>query len=185
MLSQRVLARTLGVDAKSVRVEHVCLNDDEVEIRLRPRVRHRWRCPHCGERCARYDAGRERRWRALDWGRTRVFVVATVPRVTCSSHGVVVAMVPWARHRARHTRAFEQLAAWCAVEMSASAASRLLRCTWRTIGQIVARVAGELSDEDLLDGLRRIGIDRDLLSPPPPLPASGRGPRSPASRSRH
>ena len=159
MLSQRLLARTLGVDAKSVRVENIDLVDENVEIRLRPRIKHRWRCPHCQKGCPGYDLGRERRWRALDFGRTKVFVVARVPRVTCAQHGVVVASVPWARHGARHTLAFEQLAAWCAVEMSSTAAARLLRCTWRTIGQIIARVVAELSDEELLEGVTRIGID--------------------------
>ena len=159
MLSQRLLARTLGVDAKSVRVENIDLVDENVEIRLRPRIQHRWRCPHCQSRCPGYDPGRERRWRALDFGRTKVFVVARVPRVRCFEHGVVVASVPWARHGARHTLAFEQLAAWCAVEMSSTAAARLLRCTWRTIGQIIARVVAELSDEELLEGVTRIGID--------------------------
>jgi transposase len=73
---------------------------------------------------------------------------------------VVVAAVPWARHGSRHTRAFEQVAAWSAVEMSASAAARLLRCSWRTIGAIVARVVADLpGGQDDLDGLRRIGID--------------------------
>lgn len=159
MLSQRVLARMLGVDARSVRVEGADLIDDELEIRMRPRVRHRWRCPHCGVRCPGYDQRAERRWRALDFGRTKVRVVAQVPRVRCTEHGVVVAGVPWARHGARHTLAFEQLAGWCAVEMSASAASRLLRCSWRTIGAIIARAAADLDDEELLDGVRRIGID--------------------------
>lgn len=159
MLSQRVLARALGVDAKNVRVEAVELVDDELEIRVRPRIRHRWRCPHCSARCAGYDQRPERRWRALDFGRMKVHVIAQVPRVHCSEHGVVVAGVPWARHGARHTLAFEQLAAWCAVEMSASATSRLMRCTWRTIGGIVARAAADLNDDELLDGVRRIGID--------------------------
>ena len=159
MLSQRLLARTLGVDAKSVRVEEVELVEENVEIRLRPRIKHRWRCPHCQNRCPGYDPGRERRWRALDFGRTKVFVVARVPRVSCSEHGVVVAAVPWARHGARHTLAFEQLAAWCAVEMSSTAASRLLRCTWRTVGQIIARVVADLDDDELLEGVTRIGID--------------------------
>jgi transposase len=159
VLSQRLLARTLGVDAKSVRVENIDLVGENVEIRLRPRIKHRWRCPHCRERCPGYDPGRERRWRALDFGRTKVFVVARVPRVRCFEHGVVVASVPWARHGARHTLAFEQLAAWCAVEMSSTAAARLLRCTWRTIGQIIARVVAELGDEELLEGVTRIGVD--------------------------
>lgn len=159
MLSQRVLARALGVDAKSVRVESAELVGADLEIRLRPRIRFRWRCPHCSVRCPGYDQRAERRWRALDFGRTKVHVLAQVPRVRCGEHGVVVAGVPWARHGARHTLAFEQLAAWCAVEMSASAASRLLRCTWRTIGGIISRAAADLNDEELLDGIRRIGID--------------------------
>ena len=159
MLSQRVLARTLGVDAKSVRVERAELVDEVVEIRCRPRIQHRWRCPHCSDRCPGYDKGRERRWRAIDFGRTHVFVVATIPRVRCPEHGVVTAAVPWARHRARHTLAFEQLAAWCAVEMSKSAAGMLLRCTWRTVGAVVERMAGDLDEAALLEGLRRIGID--------------------------
>ena len=43
--------------------------------------------------------------------------------------------------------------------MSATAAARLLRCTWRTIGQIIARVVADLNGEDLLEGLTCIGID--------------------------
>lgn len=159
MLSQRVLARVLGVDAKSVRMENVELVDDELEIRVRPRISHRWRCPHCQVRCPGYDQQPTRRWRTLDFGRTKAHIVAQVPRVHCVEHGVVVAAVPWARHGARHTLAFEQVAAWCAVEMSASAASRLLRCSWRTIGKVIARAAADLDDDELLDGVRRIGID--------------------------
>jgi transposase len=92
----------------------------------------------------------------------RVFVQATVARVSCTEHGVVVAGVPWARHEARHTWAFEQQAAWCATQMSAAAAAKLLRCSWRTIGVMVRRVLADLQAHaggDGLDRLRRIGID--------------------------
>jgi len=160
VLSRRVLVRALGVDPGLVRLDRVEVVDDELLIWVRPRVRHRWRCPHCQQRRPGYDAGRTRRWRTLDCGRTKAFVCAQPPRVSCPAHGVVVAAVPWARHAARHTRAFDDLAAWCAVEMSGSAASRLLRCSWRVIGAIVARVAADLrAGDDGLDGLRRIGID--------------------------
>lgn len=162
MLSRRLLTRALGVDAATVRVDGCELVDADLLIRLRPRVAHRWRCPQCGQRRAGYDPGRWRRWRGLDFGRTKVFIEARVPRVRCPEHGVLVAAVPWARHGARHTYAFEQVAAWCAVEMSATAATRLLRCSWRTIGVMVARVLSDLkgaSGSDGLDGLTRIGID--------------------------
>ena len=154
MLSRRVLTRALGVDAATVRVDAWKeLADGQLLIWLRPRARYRWRCPRCGRRCAGYDSGRARRWRALDFGRTLVFIAATVPRVRCPDHGVLVAAVPWARPGARHTYAFEQVAAWCAVEMSATAATRLLRCSWRTIGTMVALVLGDLQAGAGSDGL--------------------------------
>jgi transposase len=160
VLSRRVLTRALGVDHGLVRLDRVEEDHGELLIWIRPRVRHRWRCPHCQQRRPGYDQASARRWRTLDFGRTKVYVCSRVPRVSCPDHGVVVAAVPWARHTARHTRAFDDVAAWCAVEMSGSAASRLLRCSWRTIGAIVARVAADLrAGEDDLEGLHRIGID--------------------------
>jgi transposase len=157
----------LGVDARQVRL--LDATPDELPggglallVRVRPKAQGQGRCPVCRRRCSRYDRGRERRWRSLDFGRIRVFVVAQAPRVRCPEHGVLVAAVPWARHRARHTVGFEQQAAWCAVEMSASAATRLMRCSWRTVGEMVGRVAADLAqrrDGDGLDGLARIGID--------------------------
>jgi transposase len=159
VLSHRVLTRALGVDAKAVRVLSAAEVADGIEIRLRPRARFQDRCPHCDRRCGRYDQREPRRWRTLDFGLTRAFIVAAVVRVRCPDHGVVVAGVPWARHGARHTRSFEQTAAWCAIQMSATAASRLLRCSWRTIGEIVTRVAADLDGPDVLDGVHRIGID--------------------------
>ncbi|HEX5924634.1 MAG TPA: ISL3 family transposase, partial [Baekduia sp.] len=96
----------------------------------------------------------------LDLGTTLAFVEADAPRVTCRRHGVVVCAVPWARHTARFTRAFEDQAAWLAVNTSKSAVAELMRIAWRSVGQICERVASEAQREiDLLAGLRRIGID--------------------------
>jgi transposase len=73
---------------------------------------------------------------------------------------VVVAAVPWARPGARCTSGFEDTAAWLAANASASTVAELLRVTWRTVSSIVTRVvAGLAGGSDLLDGLRRIGID--------------------------
>ena len=170
MLGRRVVVRLLGVDARRVRVvgcrvEEGASGAGVVVVSLRARAGERDRCSRCGRRCPGYDAGRVRRWRALDWGRQRVFIEARPPRVRCRQHGVVTAGVPWARAGSRHTYGFEQAAAWCATQMSASAATVLLRCSWRTIGTMVARVAADLqaaaaaAGDDGLGGLRRIGID--------------------------
>ena len=68
--------------------------------------------------------------------------------------------VPWARHGARHTRAFEDTIAWLACAASKATICELMRTGWRTIGHIITRVAAEAAaGTDRLAGLRRIGID--------------------------
>ena len=48
----------------------------------------------------------------MNLGTTFCFVEADAPRVSCVDHGVIVAAVPWARHRARFTRPFDDQVAW-------------------------------------------------------------------------
>lgn len=172
MLGRRVVAGLVGVDPHLVKVlgcrEEVVAarGGGEVErivvVELRAKIGQHDRCPRCRRRCPVRDHSPVRRWRAVDWGRRRVFIQSRPVRVRCAEHGVITAEVAWARHEARHTRAFEQVAAWCATQMSATAATVLLRCAWRTIGDLVARVAADLAaaaGSDGLDGLTRIGID--------------------------
>lgn len=90
----------------------------------------------------------------------RVFLEADAPRVECRWHGVTVAAVPWARHGAGHTHAFDRQAAWMASECSKSATAQLMRTSWRTVGAIVERVVADRDRAvDRLVGLTRIGID--------------------------
>jgi transposase len=156
----RVWARLLGLQRAVI--EDVWIGvEGEVVVAARPGWRERDRCGICRRRSPGFDHGEgRRRWRALDLGSVLAFVEADAPRVTCRRHGVVVCAVPWARHQARFTRAFEDQAAWLAVNTSKSAVAALMRIAWRTVGAICERVAAEARREvDLLDGLRRIGID--------------------------
>lgn len=156
----RVWARLLSLQRAVV--EDVWIGDEgEIVVVARPGWRERDRCGVCRRRSPGFDLGDgRRRWRALDLGTTLAFVEADAPRVTCRRHGVVVCAVPWARHNARFTRAFEDQAAWLAVNTSKSAVAELMRIAWRTVGSICERVCDEAQQEvDLLDGLRRIGID--------------------------
>jgi transposase len=96
----------------------------------------------------------------------RVFLEADAPRVHCRRHGVTVAFVPWARHDAGPTLAFDQQAAWMAAECSKSAAAELLRCSWRTVGRIVERFTADRDrGTDRLAGLARIGIHEISCAP--------------------
>ena len=161
MRSARVWAGLLGVE-KTV-VERVEFDQDEAVIvaSVRPGRGQRSRCGICRRRSPGYDQGAgRRRWRALDLGTVRAFVEADAPRVCCPVHGIVVAAVPWARHGAGHTLGFDQTVAWLATVCSKSAVTELMRIAWRSVGAIVARVWADTAGRtDLLDGLRRIGID--------------------------
>jgi transposase len=151
----------LGVE-KTV-VERVEFDEDAdvVVAHVRPTSRQRGRCGVCRRRCPGYDAGPgRRRWRALDLGTVRTFLEADSPRVRCGEHGVVVAHVPWARHDAGHTLAFDDQVAWLATQASKSTATQLMRIAWRTVGAIITRVWAEIeAQHDRFEGLRRIGID--------------------------
>jgi transposase len=127
----------IGVDHRVV-VEAVAFDDDSEEIVVSCRLRKGARrcCGQCGRRCSRYDRGEgRRRWRTLDAGTMRVFIEADVPRVSCPTHGVTVAAVPWARHGAGHTRAFDDQVAWLVTHTSKSAVVALMRIAWRSVGR--------------------------------------------------
>ncbi|MEH1130894.1 ISL3 family transposase, partial [Micromonospora sp. CPCC 206061] len=57
--------------------------------------------------------------------------------------------------------AFDDLVAWLARQTSRSAVCGLLRISWRTVGQVIARVMADAdaAGGDRLGGVRRIGID--------------------------
>ena len=128
---------------------------------VRPTSRQRSRCGICRRRCPGFDNGAgRRRWRGLDLGTIQVALEADAPRVLCREHGVTVAHVPWAKHGAGHTHAFDDQVAWLTVRASKSTVSALMRVAWRTVGSIITRVAEDaMAGVDRFAGLRRIGID--------------------------
>lgn len=151
----------LGVE-KTV-IERVELEEGEgvVVAHVRSRKRSRGRCGRCNRPAPGYDQGEgRRRWRALDHGTVRVYLEADAPRVACRTHGPTVAAVPWARHGAGHTHAFDAQVAWLATQCSKTAVTELMRIAWRTVGAIITRVWEEVEVlTDRFAGLRRIGID--------------------------
>jgi len=151
----------LGVE-KTV-VEEIEFDEDEqlIVAHVRARARARGRCGRCRRRSPGYDRGEgRRRWRALDLGTVQVVLEADAPRVSCPEHGPTVAAVPWARHAAGHTYAFDEQVAWLATQCSKTAVTELMRIAWRTVGAIITRVWVDVEAlHDRFAGLRRIGID--------------------------
>ncbi|MGC8488947.1 MAG: ISL3 family transposase [Clostridia bacterium] len=161
MRSVRIWARLVGVERAVIEDVDFDEETQALIVSVRPRKKAKRRCGVCGRRCPLYDQGEgRRRWRALDLGVIRCYLEADAPRVRCPEHGVVVAQVPWARHGAGHSYAFDDMVAWLAVHTSKSAVCQLMRITWRTVGRIVTRVvAAAQQQRDPFEGLRRIGID--------------------------
>ncbi len=96
------------------------------------------RCSKCDQVCPVYDR-RPRRWRHLDTGEYRTFVVTEIARVQCSDHGVRTVLVPWASAKARVTFAYESLVIAWLKETSVSAVARLMGVSWNTIDGIKQR----------------------------------------------
>ena len=119
-------------------IERVEFDEDAERLvaHVRPIKRERDRCGVCRRRSPGYDAGPgRRRWRALDLGTIRALLEGDAPRVRCRVHGVVVAAVPWTRHDAGHTHAFDDQVAWLATQSSKSTVTELMRIAWRTVGR--------------------------------------------------
>jgi transposase len=163
--SARIWRGLLGLEqavVERVEVEASRRGDGEIVVfHVRVSRGARGRCGICRRRCRGYDRGEgRRRWRALDLGTMQAFIEADAPRVFCPQDGVVVAFVPWGRHSAGHTLAFDQTVAWLATHSSKAAVTTLMRIAWRTVGSIIARVWADVEAlGDRLDGLTRIGID--------------------------
>ena len=157
------LAKML-VGVNNVVVEHLdfSADDNEIIISARPYKRDQCRCGICGRKAPGYDSGNGiRRWRAMDIGNSvRVYIESKAFRVNCPEHGVVVQQFPWARHKSRFTKNFEEMAVWMSLHMSRKSVSEYLRVSWDTVGPIISRVEKELSkDTNPFDDLVNIGID--------------------------
>ena len=164
MLGSNVWRRIVGVD------HHVVIEDVEIEgeddeaavvVHVRLRKGARRRCGRCLVRAPGYDQGEgRRRWRCLDLGTLQCFLEADAPRVACPTHGPTVALVPWARHGAGHTRDFDHQVAWLVTHTAKSTVCELMRIAWRTVGSIIERVVADgRAAHDPFSGLVRIGID--------------------------
>jgi len=98
----------------------------------------RWACPECGHMGPCYDH-LPRRWRHLDTCQYPTILVALVPRVQCSEHGVRQVKVPWGEAGSRFTALFEALIIDWLKEASVSAVARQLGLTWHEVDGVMER----------------------------------------------
>lgn len=130
----------------------------EVRVRLEHRGGRRLQCPECGTPCPGYDA-RPRRWRHLDTCQFRTILVAQVPRVECSEHGVRQVSVPWGEPGSGFTALFEALVIDWLKEASISAVAEQLGLGWEATAGIMSRAVRRGLERRALKLPRRIGVD--------------------------
>ena len=107
-----------------------------------------------GKKSPGYDnGGGTRKWRCLDTGEAKAYVVAEAPRVCCKEHGVVTAL----RHKSRFCSSFEDTVAWLAVNSTKKCVAELMRIEWHTVGEIISRVYKEL-EKSLRNALITLSI---------------------------
>ena len=138
MRDKDLYQRILGIEAPWT-VTDVDLDTPRGEVRVH--LAHgdpRPPCPQCGKPCPGYDS-RPRRWRHLDTCQLRTILVAEVPRVECSEHGIVQVRVPWGEPGSRFTALYEALIIDWLREASVSAVSRQLRLSWEEVDTVMAR----------------------------------------------
>ena len=101
----------LGIEAPWY-VERVELDlpSEAVRIYLAYRIGTEWSCPACGTLASVHDHRDEREWRHLDSCQLKTLLVASLPRVRCSRHGVLTVAVPWTEPESRFTQMFERFA---------------------------------------------------------------------------
>ncbi|MBV5247113.1 transposase family protein, partial [Mycolicibacterium sp. PAM1] len=147
--------RLLAIPGASV--TDVVIGERDVEVTLRPTARL-LTCP-CGKRQPSVYDRRRRRWRHLDLGVKRLWLVNEIRRLNCPDCGVITEAVPWARPGSRFTRDFEDMVLWLAQRSDRTTVSTLMRCAWESVTAIINRGVAELLDKRRLQTLYRIGVD--------------------------
>ena len=154
MRDRELYGKILGIKEPWLVVDvELRLEEGEVRVFLERGAASELLCPECEEPGQGYDK-RSKRWRHLDTCQYRTVLVAEVPRVECSEHGVRQIRVPWSEPGSRFTALFEALAIDWLQESSTAAVARLLGLSWNAA-----------------DGILQRAVQRGLARREPKLPA--------------
>jgi len=92
-------------------VEEVHLNIEQEEIEVFIHYReNKAPCPKCKDSCSIYDKREPRKWRHLDTCQMKTWLICSLPRVSCSEHGILTVEAPWSQSKSHFTQTFEKLA---------------------------------------------------------------------------
>jgi len=117
-------------------------------------------CPDCGSSCGKQDSAPKRRWRHLDTMQFETVLEASTPRSNCSACGVKTIQLPWSGKGSRFTLMFEAFAIQVLqAASSVNRAAQLLRLSWKTAHQIMARAVERGLSRREQEPIKYVGID--------------------------
>lgn len=159
MRDTELYARILGIEQPwRVKGVELRLEGGDVEVLVEHGGEGKLPCPECGEASSRYDT-RRRQWRHLDTCQYRTILVAEVPRVQCSQHGVTTIRVPWAEPGSSFTALYESLVIDWLREANTQAVARRLKLTWDQVDGVMQRAVRRGLQRRKLDPPRHLGVD--------------------------
>jgi transposase len=133
--------------------------EGQVVFRVKPK-RENCRCAACGSAEVTLRGGIERTWRTLPIGHKPAKITLRVPRVHCTSCGVVRQIeVGFAQARRRHTKAFACYALELLRHMTIQDVAQHLGVSWDLIKEIQRQDLQRRFARPKLKHLRRIAID--------------------------
>jgi transposase len=172
MTRNKLIKKLIGVNDIKIKDVNFVVKDNGVKkiiVNVEPFKNKQQRCPFCkdGKKLPKYDSCSDcKSWRGLDCGGVLVELQSNTCRVTCPTHGVVTADVPWAFPNSRFTKDFDLSVTWLARTLNKSAISEYMRISWSTVGRCITRALDYLEPDksNRLQGLKRIGIDETSYS---------------------
>lgn len=154
MQSEQLYAQILGLEAPwKVSEVKLDVSQKTVEVMVVFDPDRPVRCPECDAAGPRHDT-RRRSWRHLDTCQMKTILTADIPRVSCSTHGVLQMSVPWAVKGSRFTALFEALVIDWLKSAPVSVVASRLSLTW-----------------DQVDGVMQRAVDRGLARREQRLPS--------------
>jgi transposase len=163
MRDRELYAKILGIESPwTVTDVKLDVKGKAVEVFIEYASSKRAPCPECGKACSGYDT-RERRWRHLDTCQYLTILIAQVPRVDCSEHGVRQIRVPWAEPASGFTALFEALVIDWLKEASISGVAAMMGLSWDEVDGIMGRAVERGLARRRLEIPKRIGVDEKTV----------------------
>jgi transposase len=160
MRDTHLLQLALGIQSPwFVATSDFDLDNKRLDITLDFKSGSRFDCPDCNASgCPVHDTV-EKTWRHLDFFQHQAFLTARTPRVTCTTCGVRLVTVPWARPGSGFTLLFEGFAMALAMHLPIAVAAGFLKITdqrlWRVVFHYVDAAVARMD----LTGITRVCID--------------------------